>query len=94
MQNNLVYQNIVRTFASLKQGSRLVVNGLIRYFVGYKPNQYIRNFQQVLLHRLDFLFIGVRLFLVFNSLGKGRNHTPPIRVKKQPRRGVYTIGCK
>ena len=41
MQNNLVYQNIVRTFASLKQGSRLVANGLIRYFVGYKPNQYI-----------------------------------------------------
>lgn len=67
MQNNLVYQNIVRTFASLKQGSRLVVNGLIRYFVGYKPNQYIRNFQQVRLHRLDFCVYTWFGFLVFNK---------------------------
>lgn len=65
MQNNLVHQNIVRTFASLKQGSRLVVNGLIRYFVGYKPNQYIRNFQQVRLHRLEFFVYRGSAFSCF-----------------------------
>lgn len=33
MQNNLVVIKYMRNFASLKQGSRLVVNGLIRYIV-------------------------------------------------------------
>lgn len=82
MQNNLVYQNIVRTFASLKQGSRLVVNGLIRYFVGYKPNQYIRNFQQVRLHRLDFLFIHGSAFSCFQQKDIGFKQCSPVEVSR------------
>lgn len=94
MQNNLVYQNIVRTFASLKQGSRLVVNGLIRYFVGYKPNQYIRNFQQVRLHRLEFLFIGVRLFLFSTRSVRDAIIHLQSELKSSQGGGAYTIGCK
>ena len=68
MQNNLVYQNVVRTFASLKQGSRLVVNGLIRYIV--------RHISRINIYEISnrcgyigwiFCLYMVRLFLVFNK---------------------------
>lgn len=63
MQNNLVYQNIVRTFASLKQEGRLVVNGHTKVFIRLTPNYIRQNFQPLAAPRSwIFCLYMVRLF--------------------------------
>ena len=95
MQNNFVYQNIVRTFASLKQEGRLVVDEHTTVFVRHTPNYIQQNFQPLAAPRSwIFCLYMVRLFLFSTrSVSDAIIHLQS-ELKSSQGGGTYTIGCK